>query len=245
MTCDTPVVAPKPSETPPCWLLDMLPCRLPQEQAKKSTSEAVEIDVLAPCMAACFLTCLERVFHPQTGSCKLYMWMLKTNTAGTGTWAVTNKEAYLITLKADILSADNQKLLLFQFQIQVFKQMGASSNGGTPNSHPKCWSLFSRKTNPWFCWVCTTILVRNPQISSNFHFPRRLAAKLDKDLLWAKPCLRIRVAWWLLPARNSLSVRWFWRKIWTHQNYLKIDGFPLKYVWKKKLMVDSKGWQQG
>ena len=107
-------------------------------------------------------------FLSTCGSCKLYMWMLKTNTAGTGTWAVTNKEAYLITLKADILSANNQKLLLFQFQIQVFKQMGASSNGGTPISHPKCWSLFSRKTNPWFCWVCTTILVRNPQISSNF-----------------------------------------------------------------------------
>ena len=171
---------------------------------EKSTSEPVEIDVLAPCMAACFLTCLERVFHPHAAVASFTCECL-TNTAGTGTWAVTNKEAYLITLKADILSANNQKLLLFPFQIQVFKQMGASLNGGTPYSHPKCWSLFSRKTNPWFCWVPTHhFSPKSPNLIQLPPFPRRLATKLDKDLLWAKPCLRIRVAWWLLRAKLTV-----------------------------------------
>ena len=47
-----------------------------------------------------------------------------------------------------------KKTRLFQCYLVIY--MGVSLNGGTPISHPKWWSFFSRK--PHGCWVPPTIL---------------------------------------------------------------------------------------
>ena len=190
---------------------------------EKSTSEPVEIDVLAPCMAACFLTCLERVFHPQTSSCKLYMWMLDKHSRN-GNLSRHQQGSIPDHWKLTSCLQIIKKLLLFPFQIQVFKQMGASF---------QVLIIFSGKTNPWVCWVCTTILVRNPQISSNFQLspaPPRCKVGQRPSMCKALPS---NTGGLMASTRAKLTVWWFWRKIWTPHNYLKIDGFPLKYFWKK------------